>query len=353
MGAKAIFQSLAETLKIGNLPESDNSVSIGSTAKNLSNIFTRKITANNKLWTDTEILKLIVDATNYFRIGFNGAGMLEIQLASDKIAGRQIHISGDSGGGGLYVGNNPAYGGNYSLIASNLITSPDNYYDLGMVTKRWKDLYLSGKIIQPITAKNFLEMVENCNQNIASMPVITTRTFSNIGCIENGTIENYNSYTYKIISGSTTGNNITIYGKNVSNPSLHTYYQCMIKLHYQYSDIQNETIFGVFDCAGNNMAYITKGTNANTVKFESSNDAGTTLETTDNISCDITSPHKYEIKIKSGHIYLYVDDIKVADHTTEIFLNADIFPLSYFETSVNASRYLLIEYLNVLLGRVF
>jgi hypothetical protein len=142
------------------------------------------------------------------------------------------------------------------------------------------------------------------------------------------------------------------------NPADYTYYE----LAWRYYGSWNIQLIGsgnylpiAMDDAGDNMAYVDRGTNANTLSFHTTPDAGVNIETTDNIAADITANHVYKIQIKNGQIRFLIDDVVKATHVTHLFYNVPAGIFTTFQAVINVvgAVNFYFDYFTVRLGRAF
>ena len=159
----------------------------------------------------------------------------------------------------------------------------------------------------------------------------------------------------KITTGALTGNAIELWGMKCHNPSDYTYYQMNWRWKIDSVNFDNE-IMGLIDASQDedNYCYVTKGSGGGTVKFVTVAGGGAP-ETTDNITCDITALHKFTIKIKSGQVKFFIDDVLKATHTTAVPYSVAIglMFLTLLATTEDVVRDWYIDYLNTPLGRSF
>lgn len=136
------------------------------------------------------------------------------------------------------------------------------------------------------------------------------------------------------------------------DPSVYTFYQVDFRCKISSVVLTGEYI-GVMDepMTENDYAMMSISATPGDIAF-TSRDGGGTAETTDNITVDITTEHKYTIKIKSGQCKFYVDDVLKATHTASPYtVAAGLVWLMIYETSTD--RQLHLDYVNILLGRSF
>ena len=143
-----------------------------------------------------------------------------------------------------------------------------------------------------------------------------------------------------------------IWGMKCHNPSDYIYYQMDWRWKIDSTSFESE-IMGIIDqdVGEEDYCYVLLGTNANTVKFVTRHTSGTP-EVTDNIAVDITTLHKYTIKIKSGQVKFYIDNVLKATHSTQVPYDVTE-GLVFITTWGGFARIWDIDYLNVLLGRSF
>ncbi|MFH0816430.1 MAG: hypothetical protein V1934_06415 [Methanobacteriota archaeon] len=104
--------------------------------------------------------------------------------------------------------------------------------------------------------------------------------------------------------------------------------------------------------AGGKYALFKNGATRGTVKCVTKK---SWLETSsDNIPCDIGINHKYEIKLRAGHVYFYIDHIEVAHHTTNIPDSTESLQAhAAITTNDNVASAMTLEYIFVILGEKF
>lgn len=159
----------------------------------------------------------------------------------------------------------------------------------------------------------------------------------------------------KLSTAALEGEAIGFHGVFSHNPYTYSYYQLDWYWKLDSVNIADE-VMGIVDTddAETSYCYIKKGTNVGTVKLITTAD-GISFTTTDNITQDITAYAEYTIKIKSGHVYLFIDEVQKAHHTTNIPFNVSegMRVSNYIPTSENVSRHYYIDYMDITLGRAF
>lgn len=99
---------------------------------------------------------------------------------------------------------------------------------------------------------------------------------------------------------------------------------------------------------------ITTGTLAGSLKFITR--VASVDEETDNIVCDYSAYHLFEIKLKASHAYLFIDGIEVAHHTTTIPDSVDKLVFEAIVLGVGtpgAETYMEVDYFNEIVGVPF
>lgn len=330
--------SLAQVLSIENIMDQDiigdtiNTRSIGSALKHLKTLFTNKISF------------------------YDGANHVEIYQV-----GTQLFIETNAGGG-LVMTNTAApifsIGQTGNITAYGDIKPSGAGKNIGWATIPFNDLFLAGNYKPAITNFNHQEIIEHCDIYMDEYVLAAgsgNKRLNNISFNATSWF-NHDHTTYRFLTAATTWSGIYVSLPNLRDPAVFTYYQAAAR--FWISDnvyVVGENFFSVNNMAYTNQAFVCKGTNANTIKFTTTNDALVSEENTDNIACDLTAVHKLEIRIKIGEICLYLDDVLVATHTTEIFFNDGdgVYPNIYFGAGEDAVKELYLDYIAIQLGRAF
>ena len=200
------------------------------------------------------------------------------------------------------------------------------------------------------------EIHEHFLQNLLDMIAMEGGTYLlGKACVGVYSISKATASILKLTTGGATGSAVEMFGLFSFNPNDYAYliYEWYWKL--DSVNVQSEMI-GLIDSeiAETASCLVHKGTSGGTVKFVTTAD-GISYTTTDNITQDITAFAEYAIKIKSGHVYFFLDEVEKAHHTTNIPFDVTegLILTNYLESSEDVARDFSIDYYNFLLGRSF
>jgi len=227
----------------------------------------------------------------------------------------------------------------------------------------WRNIYLTGSVKADISNLANREYFYHFDHNpitiylnTAGVKMLNDSIMVNA---QGGTITQALASEIILTSGAVIGNDIYIGIARFYNPADFTYLEAAARLYVSAVTMQNEAYIELWDDAGQNLAYVSNGTNPGSIAFHTTPDGGVSVTTTDNLVLDMTSYQELKIQIKSGTIRLLKKVAGVwtviATHITNVFYNvaAGVYPIVYMETADANAKSIYIDYIYIALGRAF
>ncbi|MGQ0572484.1 MAG: phage tail protein, partial [Armatimonadota bacterium] len=159
-----------------------------------------------------------------------------------------------------------------------------------------------------------------------------------------------------IHTGATSGWDIAIHarrGIHVNSPMLRTRAEFRMRIETWGTWASGTWLGGLTVPSGSvgltGHALVFKGTNANTIRFDTQRTTSASIQTTDNIAVDPLVFHTYVLEVDAGEAAtrLYVDGILVATHTTHPAGSAASTPRFFIQNGEAVDKHMRLDYVNV------